>query len=98
MAKPIRDEIYYQKRIEETEIRRKRVSEEEKKIKAEYEEWKKTQVVSLLEKYSLTERISESTLWLFEKKFKEILEELNRGAGTKIESVIKEEEENNTNE
>ena len=91
MAKSIRDELYFQKRIEEAEKRRKRILEEDKKIKAEFEEWKKNQIIGFLEKYSLMEHISEKTLSLFDSKFKEISDELkNKIENENIVEQIKE--------
>jgi hypothetical protein len=76
--KVIRDGAYYLNRIDETEKRKKKVLEEEKKVKTEYREWKVNQIVFLMEKYSLIEEVTETTLWRFEEKLKELSKELNK--------------------
>ena len=76
--KVIRDGAYYLNRIDETEKRKKKVLEEEKKVKTEYREWKVNQLVFLMEKYSLIEEVTETTLWRFEEKLKELSKELNK--------------------
>ena len=76
--KVIRDGAYYLNRIDETEKRKKKVLEEEKKVKTEYREWKVNQIVFLMEKYSLIEELTETTLWRFEEKLKELSKELNK--------------------
>ena len=69
--KVIRDGAYYLNRIDETEKRKK-------KVKTEYREWKVNQIVFLMEKYSLIEEVTETTLWRFEEKLKELSKELNK--------------------
>ena len=76
--KVISDGAYYLNRIDETEKRKKKVLEEEKKVKTEYREWKVNQIVFLMEKYSLIEEVTETTLWRFEEKLKELSKELNK--------------------
>ncbi len=76
--KVIRDGAYYLNRIDETKKRKKKVLEEEKKVKTEYREWKVNQIVFLMEKYSLIEEVTETTLWRFEEKLKELSKELNK--------------------